>query len=52
MSLFIAALAFPGQELLATAKMGVLAGSFFAGIIGFVILLRRGRDGLDPGTNG
>jgi NhaA family Na+:H+ antiporter len=51
MSLFIAALAFPAQELLATAKMGVLGGSFFAGIIGFVILLRRGRGGVNPGTN-
>jgi len=43
MSLFIAALAFPDQELLAAAKMGILAGSLLAGMIGFVILLRRGQ---------
>jgi len=43
MSLFIAALAFPNQGLLAAAKMGVLAGSLFAGMIGSMILLRRGH---------
>lgn len=43
MSLFIAALAFPSQDLLAAAKMGVLAGSLFAGMIGSLLLLRRGR---------
>ena len=42
MSLFIAALAFPNQDLLAAAKMGVLARSLFAGIMGLAILLRRG----------
>jgi NhaA family Na+:H+ antiporter len=52
MSLFIAALAFPDQDLLATAKMGVLAGSLFAGIIGFVVLLRCGRAEIDKGSNG
>jgi len=41
MSLFIAALAFPNQDLLAAAKMGVLAGSLFAGMIGSMILLHR-----------
>jgi NhaA family Na+:H+ antiporter len=41
MSLFIAALAFPSQDLLSTAKMGVLAGSLFAAIVGSLILLRR-----------
>lgn len=51
MSLFIAALAFPDQGLLATAKMGVLGGSFFAGIIGFVILLRRAGAEANPGGN-
>jgi NhaA family Na+:H+ antiporter len=44
MSLFIAALAFPDQGLLTTAKMGVLAGSFFAAMVGSLILLRRGSD--------
>ena len=43
MSLFITALAFPDQELLAASKMGILAGSLLAGMIGFGILLRRGQ---------
>jgi Na+:H+ antiporter, NhaA family len=42
MSLFIASLAFPGQDLLATAKVGVLVGSFFAALVGSLVLLRRG----------
>jgi len=46
MSLFIAALAFPSRELLALAKMGVLAGSFLAGTIGYVILRRPARDSI------
>lgn len=41
MSLFVAALAFPDAELLAMAKMGVLAGSFVAALIGMAILFRR-----------
>ena len=44
MSLFIAALAFPDQGLLTSAKMGVLAGSFFAAMVGSLILLRRGSE--------
>lgn len=43
MSLFIAALAFPDQELLASSKLGILAGSLLAGVIGFMILLRSGQ---------
>jgi NhaA family Na+:H+ antiporter len=43
MSLFISALAFPGEEMLATAKMGVLAGSLAAAIIGSLILFRNGK---------
>jgi len=42
MSLFIGALAFSDQELLARAKFGILAGSLLAGIIGSGILLAKG----------
>jgi NhaA family Na+:H+ antiporter len=39
MSLFIGALAFPGNiELIDGAKLGTLAGSLVAGIAGFVVL--------------
>jgi NhaA family Na+:H+ antiporter len=41
MSLFIAALAFPSQELLDTAKLGILLGSLMAAIAGSAILLRQ-----------
>lgn len=40
MSLFIGALAFSDAELLAQAKLGILAGSLAAGLIGSTILLR------------
>ncbi len=40
MSLFIAALAFSNQELLSTAKFGILLGSLVAAIGGSAILLR------------
>jgi len=52
MSLFIAALAFPDQELLASAKFGVLAGSLFASIAGCLVLLRGGRHTVDPAQSG
>jgi len=39
MSLFIGALAFPGNQLLIEeAKIGVLIGSFMSAIVGFLIL--------------
>ncbi len=44
MSLFIAALAFPDQDLLTSAKIGIFGGSLLAGLTGYVILrsdLRR-----------
>lgn len=40
MSLFIAALAFPDESMLVSAKMGVLCGSLLAGLVGSAILLR------------
>ncbi|MCX6603203.1 MAG: Na+/H+ antiporter NhaA [Acidobacteria bacterium] len=40
MSLFIGALAFSDAELLARAKLGILAGSLAAGLVGSAILLR------------
>jgi NhaA family Na+:H+ antiporter len=51
MSFFIADLAFPNQELLAAAKFGILAGSLTAGMIGFVILLRRGHSEVQQSTD-
>ena len=44
MSLFIAALAFPASpELVEQAKLGVLAGSLVAALLGFVVLRLAGR---------
>jgi NhaA family Na+:H+ antiporter len=40
MSLFIAGLAFEGSELLDIAKVGILAASAFAGVIGSFLLWR------------
>jgi NhaA family Na+:H+ antiporter len=40
MSLFIATLAFGGTTLLDSAKVGILAGSILAGVIGGVVVLR------------
>ncbi|MEO6247988.1 MAG: Na+/H+ antiporter NhaA [Sphingomicrobium sp.] len=41
MSLFIGALAFPGQpEAVEAAKLGTLAGSLLAGIAGYLVLRR------------
>src|SRR6185295_5358542 len=37
MSLFIATLAFPGTRLLDSAKVGILAGSIAAGIVGAIV---------------
>jgi NhaA family Na+:H+ antiporter len=38
MSLFVATLAFGGNELLETAKLGILAASLIAGTAGFILL--------------
>lgn len=38
MSLFIANLAFPSEELLNIAKVGVLAASLISGIVGFIVV--------------
>lgn len=39
MSIFITLLAFPGSQLLqAEAKLGVLAGSFLSGLLGYLLL--------------
>ncbi len=52
MSIFITLLAFPGSQLLQSeAKLGVLAGSFVSGLLGYA-LLRSVKSGLpkaDPG---
>lgn len=42
MSIFIAGLAFPGNEILAdSAKLGILASSAIAGLIGYLILRKK-----------
>ena len=45
MSLFVAALAFPEEGMLASAKVGVLLGSGLAAIVGTSVLLRSGSGG-------
>ncbi len=40
MSLFIAALAFPAQDLLTSAKIGIFGGSLLSGLTGYAILRR------------
>lgn len=45
MSLFIANLALEDSTLLAQAKLGILAGSFLAGVAGYLVLLRSLREG-------
>jgi NhaA family Na+:H+ antiporter len=42
MSLFISDLAFAGGSLLDTAKLGILAASLTAGLVGWVILRGAG----------
>jgi NhaA family Na+:H+ antiporter len=48
-SLFIGALAFAGADLQAEAKLGVLAGSFVSGLMGWLILGLAGRAALSSG---
>lgn len=43
MSILVAALALPHRELLARAKLGILAGSVFAGMVGCAIRVTAGR---------
>ena len=40
MAIFVANLAFPDEGLVATAKLGILAASLLAGVLGFVLLLQ------------
>ena len=47
MSLFIATLAFEGTSLLDSAKLGILAASALAGIVGAIVV----RRGMDPPDN-
>jgi NhaA family Na+:H+ antiporter len=48
-SLFIGALAFARADLQAEAKLGVLAGSFVSGLMGWLILGLAGRAALSSG---
>jgi NhaA family Na+:H+ antiporter len=43
MSLFIAELAYAGSAALATSKIGILAASLVAGVVGFVLLRAASR---------
>ncbi|MBL8210824.1 MAG: Na+/H+ antiporter NhaA [Bryobacterales bacterium] len=43
MSLFVASLAFQDEGLLTLAKLGILAGSTMAGVVGAALLVRAGR---------
>ncbi len=43
MSLFVAGLAFPDGESLTMAKLGILAGSTCAGMVGALLLVKAGR---------
>jgi NhaA family Na+:H+ antiporter len=47
MSLFVADLAFRGSVLVEEAKLGILAGSLLAGLVG-VLLIGRVRPGVQP----
>ena len=52
MSIFITLLAFPGSQLLQSeAKLGVLAGSFVSGLLGYALLrsVKSGLPKVDPG---
>ncbi|MES2459038.1 MAG: Na+/H+ antiporter NhaA [Armatimonadota bacterium] len=48
MALFIAGLAFPDANSLASAKLGILGASFMAGVIGFTLLLRSPEAPAEP----
>ena len=43
MAIFVANLAFPDEGLVATAKLGILAASLLAGVLGFVLLLLQAK---------
>lgn len=47
MSLFIADLAFQGSDLLSIAKLGVMAASLLAGVLGWLVLRRRRPENAD-----
>jgi NhaA family Na+:H+ antiporter len=46
MSLFIAALAFPDPDTLATAKLAILLASVLAGVTGLLILRQMPNEGV------
>jgi NhaA family Na+:H+ antiporter len=52
MSLFIGALAFSDQEMLARAKFGILVGSLIAGLVGSGILLAKSPISSDAKATG
>ena len=43
MAIFVANLAFPDEGLVATAKLGILAASLLAGVLGFVLLFLQAK---------
>ena len=49
MSIFITALAFVDEELIAAAKLGVFAASFIAAVIGVVLILRAAKESTQRG---
>ncbi|NNF03577.1 MAG: sodium:proton antiporter, partial [Rhodothermales bacterium] len=51
MALFIAGLAFDDAQALDRAKMGILAGSLLAGVLGWGLLRTTGQDRVEAGSD-
>jgi NhaA family Na+:H+ antiporter len=52
MSLFVANLAFPGGDLLTSAKIGILLASLIAGVIGWILLRSIGQSSASTVSSG